>query len=103
MSSYKDGEEWFEPVFNIHTPLPPTLAPILYLSLLNAVTTKNVLIYKKYWKAIFRPPLFTPRYACASRRFAIHKHDLQQITLTEAEVDASVSNYARNFLRCIYV
>jgi hypothetical protein len=47
------------------------------------------------------PP--TPSYARASPRFSIVKYELQQIRLTEAEVDARVSNYARNFLRCIYV
>ena len=39
-SSEKEGEVWFEPVLNVHTPLSPH--PFFYLPLLNSVAKKTV-------------------------------------------------------------
>jgi len=59
---------------------------------------------EKFWRSIFAPfPLRTQSYVCALRHFFIAKYDFLQIELTEAEVDEPVANYARNFLRCVYV
>jgi len=55
-----EGEDWFEPALNIHTPLYPSLIPFFYLLLLKSVAKKSVLRYKKYWVSI--PPL-PPIYA----------------------------------------
>ena len=104
LSGYKDGEEYIAPVFTILTPLSPHSYPNFIFSPLQCSSKNNLSLYKTFCRSIFPPfPPRTQNYACALRHFSIAKHDFQQIRLTEAEVDAPISNYARNSLRCIYV
>jgi hypothetical protein len=44
MSSEIEGEDWFEPLLNVHTPLSPHShppPPVLYLPILNSVAKKR--------------------------------------------------------------
>jgi hypothetical protein len=38
--NYKQGEDWFEPVLNIHTPLSPAVAHFLFARL--QISQKNI-------------------------------------------------------------
>jgi hypothetical protein len=61
-SSWKEGEDWFERVLNIHTPLSATVTSIFYFSLFNWVA-KNQSLGRKILERNSPPP--PPRtYAC---------------------------------------
>jgi len=54
-SSYKDGEEWFETVLNLHT-FSPTLTP-LFFTLFKSVSKKNISLSRKILRGChLRPP-----------------------------------------------
>ena len=57
LSRYKEREDWFEPVHTIHTPLSPTLSPILF----HLLPFKKKKVGRKI-QGTFRSPLhsFTP-------------------------------------------
>jgi len=40
-SSYKKGEDWFEPFLSIHTPLSPTLPSVFLFAPLHLSSQKN--------------------------------------------------------------
>jgi hypothetical protein len=57
------GEDWFETVLHIQTPLSRSLTTF-YLTLFNSVTKRKLIVkYKKYWKGHSSPLASHPRYA----------------------------------------
>jgi hypothetical protein len=66
-----EGEDWFEPALNIHTPLYPSLTQFLYLLLFKSVAKKLFVGIKNIGGAF--PPTLTPHLRlCLMRRIKRH-------------------------------
>ena len=76
-----NGEDWFEPALDIHTPLSSILTPFFCAPLQIASQKETLLMYKKYWGWSMCPQLAFPSYSYGWSRKWIAGHRMRTSAL----------------------